>query len=38
LPDALPVEPALEDGPPDDMRALERPEPDVDAEPPAVRA
>jgi ATP-binding cassette subfamily B multidrug efflux pump len=38
LPDALPEEPILEDGPPDDMRALERPEPDVDAEPPAVRA
>ena len=32
-------DPALqEDGPVDEMRAAERPEPDVDAEPPAVRA
>jgi ATP-binding cassette, subfamily B, multidrug efflux pump len=28
----------LEDGPVDDMRTSERPEPDVDAEPPAVKA
>ena len=38
LPDALPDEPVLEDGPPDDMRALERPEPDTDPEPPTLRA
>jgi ATP-binding cassette subfamily B multidrug efflux pump len=28
----------LEDGPVDEMRTSERPEPDVDAEPPGVRA
>ncbi len=38
LPDARPDEPVLEDGPFDELRAQERPEPDVDTEPPAVRA
>ena len=38
LPDALPDEPILEDGPFDELRAQERPEPDVDTEPPTVRA
>jgi ATP-binding cassette subfamily B multidrug efflux pump len=31
-------EPVAEDGPLDEMRAAERPEPDVDVEPPAVKA
>jgi ATP-binding cassette subfamily B multidrug efflux pump len=34
---ALPEAAAAEDGPPDDMRAAERTEPDVDAEPPPAR-
>ncbi len=38
LAEELPEVPVQEDGPVDEMRAEERPEPDVDAEPPPVRA
>jgi len=37
LTEALPDEVLVEDGPVDEMRTAERPEPDVDTEPPAAR-